>query len=310
MKVFVAGHNGMVGSAVRRTAPKDYEVFTASRSELDLTDIDAVRKYLEINNVDSIILAAAKVGGIAANMTFQKDFIYQNLQIQNSVIMAGADCRVPNLVFLGSSCIYPRDTNQPIRESALLSGPLEKTNEGYALAKIVGIRLIQAIYEELGLNYFSLMPTNLYGPNDNFDLWSSHVPAALIRKFHEATQQKSEQVSVWGSGLPRREFMHVDDMAMACWHMLTKQAGGELINVGTGQDLEIREFAKLLAEVVGYRGELAFDTSKPDGTPRKLLNVDKIRGYGWHHEIDLESGLKQTYSWFLRALAEGTVRGY
>jgi len=232
------------------------------------------------------------------------------LKIQNSVLEAASFLKISKVIFLGSSCIYPKLAPQPISEDSLLTGPLEPTNEGYAIAKIAGIRLCRAIYEEEELQYFSLMPTNLYGPNDNYDLESSHVPAALMRRFHEAKINKTPYVDIWGSGKPMREFMHVDDMAAACWYMLEQDVGGELINVGTGSDISIADFANLMAKVVGYEGELRFDHSKPDGTPRKLLDVSKIHSYGWHHKIELEDGLRSTYAWFQDALAKGEVRGY
>jgi GDP-L-fucose synthase len=310
MKVFIAGDKGMVGSALKRTAKSNIEVMTVSRNSLDLSEASQVLTYLEKNEPEAIILAAARVGGIGANSSHQKDFLLTNLKIQNAVIEAAAKLKIPKLLFLGSSCIYPRLAEQPIVEDSLLTGPLEPTNEGYALAKIAGIRLCRAVFEEEGLKYFSLMPTNLYGPNDNFDYEKSHVPAALMRKFHEAKERKQSVVSIWGSGNPRREFLHVDDMAQACWFMLDKANGGELLNVGTGEDVTIKEFAQQMAECVGFKGELQFDHSKPDGSPRKLLNVDKIHTLGWRHNIELERGLKMTYEWFQSALKRGEVRGY
>lgn len=310
MKVFVAGHRGMVGSALFQNAPAEVDLITAERSEIDITDTFQVSKFLEVNQVDSVILAAAKVGGIGANSIFQKDFLYQNIEIQNSVLMAAANLSIANLIFLGSSCIYPRLSPQPIAETSLLSGPLEPTNEGYALAKIAGIRLAKAIHDEDHLNFFSLMPTNLYGPNDNFDIRTSHVPAALIRKFHEAKIANNPEVVVWGSGSPRREFMHAYDLADACWFLLTKDLGGELINIGTGIDLPISKFAEMIAKVVGFEGKIVYDRSKPDGPPRKLLDVSKIHSLGWRHRISLEDGIKQTYEWFLDALKDGKVRGF
>jgi GDP-L-fucose synthase len=255
-------------------------------------------------------LAAAKVGGIEANAAHQKDFLLENLKIQNAVIEAASILRIENLLFLGSSCIYPKFANQPLSENSLLTGPLEPTNEGYAIAKIAGIKLCRSVHEEQKLNYFSLMPTNLYGPNDNYDPHVSHVPAALMRKFHEAKMNGSSEVVVWGSGTPRREFLHVDDMADACWYMLGQNAGGDLVNVGTGQDIEIGDFAKLIAKVVGFQGSIVYDHSKPDGTPRKVLDVTKIHSYGWKHKIALEDGLKKTYAWYLTALNKGEVRGH
>ena len=310
MRVFVAGHQGLVGSAVLRTKPADAEVVVQSRSELLLTDKSAVLDFLKSNQIDAIVLAAAKVGGIGANSKDHKAFLLENLNIQNSVLAAASELGISKVVFLGSSCIYPKLAPQPISENSLLTGPLEATNEGYALAKIAGIRLCKAIYDQDSLNFFSLMPTNMYGPNDNFDKFASHVPAALMRKFHEAKSNNEPEVVVWGTGTPRREFMHVDDMARACWYMLDQEVGGELINIGTGEDVTIAEFAELMAKVVGYEGKIVYDTSKPDGTPRKLLDVSKAHSYGWKHQIELEDGLRQTYAWFIDALAKGEVRGY
>ena len=310
MRVFVAGHKGLVGASLLRNIPSEFSVITADRDSLDLTSELEVYNFLAKNQINAVILAAAKVGGIGANSSNQRIFLVENLKIQNAVIEAALKFEVKNLVFLGSSCIYPKDAPQPISEGHLLQGPLEKTNEGYALAKIAGVKHCTAIFEEMGFNYFSLMPTNLYGPNDNFDLEMSHVPAALMRKFHEAKLNNSSEVVVWGTGSPRREFMHVDDMARACWYLLQQNVGGELINVGTGQDLKISEFAKLISSIVGFEGEIAYDTTKPDGTIRKLLDVSKIQNYGWKYEIELEDGLRQTYEWFVNALKKGEVRGY
>lgn len=300
----------MVGQALVRTAPLNYSLVVRSRKDLDLSDSDNVKNSLMEMNVDTVIVAAARVGGIGANEKFQKEFLVENLVIQNNLIIGAEECGVRNLIFLGSSCIYPQMAPQPIKEGSLLTGPLEPTNEGYAIAKIAGIRLCKAIYDQDKLNYFSLMPTNLYGPNDNFDLFSSHVPAALIRKFHEAKINGQTEVTVWGTGKPRREFMYVDDMARACWYMLEKELGGELINIGTGEDISIAEFAELIAKIVGYRGKIVFDTTKSDGTPRKLLDVTKANSLGWRHSVELEEGIRKTYAWFVGALAEGEVRGY
>lgn len=299
-----------MGSALLRNAPLQDEVFVAERADLDLEDPKAVEEYIGNNKFDVIVLAAAAVGGIGANSTQHLGFLLKNLKIQNAVMEAAVKSGVPKFLFLGSSCVYPKLASQPISENELLTGKLEPTNEGYALAKIAGIRLAKAIFEEKQLNYFSLMPTNLYGPNDNFDEFSSHVPAALMRKFHDAKISGVPTVSVWGTGSPRREFMHVNDMAEACWYLLNQEVGGELINVGTGEDIEIGAFAHLMARVVGYEGEIVYDTSKPDGTPRKLLDVSKIHSYGWKHRIKLEDGLRQTYDWFIPALKRGEVRGY
>ena len=308
--ILVLGKNGMVGASLMRNSPANLTIFAPSRQELDLTNKKLVYRYLLDNHISSLILAAAKVGGIGANSKFQRDFFMQNLEIQNSVITAAADSGVQNLIFLGSSCIYPRLADQPISESSLMTGLLEPTNEGYALAKIVGIRLCKAISDEKGLNYFSLMPTNLYGPNDNFDPFASHVPAALLRKFHEAKINDAAEVIVWGTGEPLREFMHVDDMAAACWYMLGKEAGGELFNVGTGHGISIADFARMIAQVVGYGGSIIFDSTKPNGMPRKLLNVTKIQELGWKHQISLITGLEKTYDWYVEALKEGVVRGH
>jgi GDP-L-fucose synthase len=269
-----------------------------------------MKKFFLAEKFDGVIMCAAKVGGIGANSKHQKEFLVENLNIQNSLLMAASEAKIQNLVFLGSACIYPRITPQPITESALLSGALESSNEGYALAKIAGVRLVKAIQQQDGLNYVSLMPTNLYGQNDNFDEFSSHVAAALIRKFHSAKIAKASEVVVWGTGTPRREFMHVDDMADACWFMLGNSGGGEIYNVGTGIDMTISEYANMVAKVVGFNGSIVFDSSKPDGTPRRVLDVSKLQSLGWRHKIELEDGLFQTYEWFKKALEKGEVRGY
>jgi len=300
----------MVGSSILRLAPHGHEIITVTRNEVDLTNSREVKSFLQGNSVDAVVMAAAKVGGIGANSKFQKAFLVENLNLQNGVLVGASDAGIARLIFLGSSCIYPKLAPQPISESSLLTGILEPTNEGYALAKIAGIRLCKAIFDEQSLKFFSLMPTNLYGPNDNFDKFASHVPAALMRKFHEAKVSNDPEVFVWGTGKPRREFMHVDDMAQACWYMLDQEVGGELINIGTGEDVTIAEFADLIAKVVGYGGKIIYDSSKPDGTPRKLLDVNKAHSYGWKHLIELEDGLRQTYAWFVDALAKGEVRGY
>jgi len=310
MRVFVAGHRGLVGSSIVRTKPDHAEILTQTRDQLTLSDFDQMSAFFKKSKPDLVILAAARVGGIGANSKDHKGFLLENLNIQNSVLAAAAETGVEKLVFLGSSCIYPKMAPQPISEDSLLTGPLESTNEGYALAKIAGIRLCRAIYDQDGLNYFSLMPTNMYGPQDNYDLVSSHVPAALMRKFHEAKINGADSVQVWGTGKARREFMHVDDMASACWYMVDQDTCGELFNVGTGEDVEIREFAQLMAQVVGFEGDIVYDTSKPDGTPRKLLDVSKIQAKGWKHQVELEDGLKETYAWFVDALSKGEVRGY
>jgi GDP-L-fucose synthase len=308
VKVFIAGGSGLVGSALIRKVPQGVKILAPQRRELELTDRSSVRNYLKKHAPEAIILAAAKVGGILANAKSQSEFLTTNLDIQNSLIMSARDIGIPNLIFLGSSCIYPREAPQPIREDYLFTGPLEKSNEGYAIAKIAGLKLCEAISNEDGLNYFSLMPTNLYGPNDNFHLENSHVPAALIRRFHEAKVNMRSEVQVWGTGKPRREFMHVDDLADACWRLLNKPLKGLLINVGTGKDISIAEFATLLSAVIEYSGDIKFDDSKPDGTARKLLDVSKIHSLGWRHKIELEEGLHSTYIWYLDALKRGVLR--
>ncbi len=310
MKVFVAGGSGLVGSSLIRNAPTELTIFAPNRQQLNLEDKTAVANAIQTEKPDAVILAAAKVGGISANARYQRDFLAKNLEIQDAVMMSARNYGVPNLIFLGSSCIYPREAAQPISESSLLTGPLEPTNEGYAIAKIAGVRLCRAISDEDGLKYFSLMPTNLYGPNDNFHPENSHVPAALMRRFHEAKIAKKPLVKVWGSGRPRREFMHVDDLAAACWKLLGEVNGGELLNVGTGHDVSIAEFAEIIAQAVGYSGDIEFDTSKPDGTPRKLLNVERIHDLGWRHKIELNEGISETYKWFIDALKRGAVREY
>ena len=309
MKVFIAGHNGLVGSALLRTVPSGIQLLTAEKSDLDLTDRSMVLEFLISEKPDSVILAAAKVGGIGANSANQFEFLLQNLDIQNSVMSKSLEAGVKNFIFLGSSCVYPKLTSQPIKETSLLTGALEITNEGYALAKIAGIRLARAIFEKKNMNYFSLMPTNLYGPNDNFDIHSAHVPAALIRRFHEAKISRERSVSVWGTGTPTREFMHVDDLASACWFFLSKNLGGELINIGTGLKISIREFALLISSIVGFEGSIEFDRSKPDGTPEKLLDISKAKSLGWESKIPLVEGLSDTYNWFLETFETGKIRG-
>jgi GDP-L-fucose synthase len=299
-KIFVAGHRGMVGSAlVRRLEAEAFSnVVTRERSQLDLTDESAVAKFLAEERPDVVIAAAAKVGGIKANNDYPVEFLVENLRIQNNVIRAAHENGVRKLLFLGSSCIYPKFAPQPIPETALLSGPLEPTNEAYAVAKIAGIKLCQAYSREKGANFISAMATNLYGPNDNFDLETSHVLAALLRKAHEAETRDDQKLVVWGTGKPRREFLHVDDLASACLLLLEKYDSPEIINVGYGEDISIRELAELICDVVGFEGELAWDTTKPDGTPRKLLDVSKIRALGWKPAIPLRDGIVRTYDWF------------
>jgi GDP-L-fucose synthase len=304
-KIFVAGHRGLVGSALmRRLESAGYaNLITRGRAQLDLTNQPAVAEFFQKERPAAVILAAAKVGGIKANNDFPAEFLLENLALQNNVIRASHENAVRKLVFLGSSCIYPKHAPQPIPEDALLTGPLEPTNEAYAIAKIAGIKLCQAYAREYGANFVSLMPTNLYGPNDNFDLQSSHVLPALLRKAHEAKATDSQQIMVWGSGKPRREFLHVDDLASACLFLLEKYDSPEIVNVGCGDDISIRDLAELICDVVGFRGELAWDASKPDGTPRKLLDVSKLRGLGWEPAIPLREGIARTYEWFLENVA-------
>jgi GDP-L-fucose synthase len=299
-KIFVAGHRGMVGSAlVRRLKAEGFSnVLTRDRAELDLADQSAVTKFFAKEQPAIVVVAAAKVGGIKANNDFPVEFLLENLRIQNNVIRSAYESGVRKLLFLGSSCIYPKFAPQPIPETALLSGSLEPTNEAYAIAKIAGIKLCQAYSREYGANFISAMPTNLYGPHDNFDLETSHVLAALIRKAHEAKVRNDQELVVWGTGKPRREFLHVEDLASACLLLLEKYDSPDIINVGYGEDISIRELAELICEAVGFDGKLAWDTSKPDGTPRKLLDVSKLRALGWKPAISLRDGIARTYEWF------------
>ena len=301
-KIFVAGHRGLVGSALVRKLERDGfdNLVTRSHSQLDLRNEAAVDLFFEQEKPAIVIFAAAKVGGIKANNDQPVEFLLDNIQIQNNVIRAAHHAGVRKLLFLGSSCIYPKHALQPIPESALLTGPLEPTNEAYAIAKIAGIKLCQAFSREYGAHFISAMPTNLYGPNDNFDLLSSHVLPALLRKAHDAKTNGARELVVWGSGKPRREFLHVDDLAAACLFLLEKYDSPEIINVGCGEDVSIRELAELICDVVGFKGELAWDTTKPDGTPRKLLDVSKVHDLGWRHTIALRDGIARTYEWFLK----------
>ncbi|KVF04310.1 GDP-L-fucose synthase family protein [Burkholderia vietnamiensis] len=305
-RIFVAGHRGMVGSAVvRALAAKKYcNVVTRSRSQLDLTNQISVEAFFRDNEIDVVVLAAAKVGGILANDTYPADFLYLNLMIEANVIQAAYRAGVQRLVFLGSSCIYPRDCPQPIREEYLLTGPLEKTNEPYAIAKIAGIKLCEAFNRQYGTKYVSLMPTNLYGPNDNYDLNSSHVLPALINKAHRAKQESESTLSVWGSGNPRREFLHVDDLADAVVFILETGISDGLFNVGSGIDVSIRELAELVLTIVGSDAKLEFDRSKPDGTPRKLMDVSRLADIGWTSKIPLEAGILSTYQDYLARILE------
>jgi GDP-L-fucose synthase len=299
-RIFVAGHRGMVGSAiVRRLKSEGCETLTVDRAEVDLTRQVATERWLKETKPDAIFLAAAKVGGIHANATFPADFIANNLQIEVNVIKGGFEAGVKKLVFLGSSCIYPRLAPQPMTEDMLLTGPLEPTNQWYAVAKIAGIKLVEAYRRQHGADFVSVMPTNLYGPGDNYHPQDSHVPAALIRRFHEAKLAHAAQVSVWGTGTPRREFMAVDDLADACAFVMKHYSDDEFLNVGTGVDIAVAEFARLVADVVGYRGELVFDRSRPDGAPQKLLDVSKLAALGWRASTPLREGLKMAYADFL-----------
>ena len=299
-KIFVAGHRGMVGSAlIRRLEAEGFaNLLVRDRSKLDLRDDVAVAKFFAEQKPAVVILAAAKVGGIKANNDFPVEFILENLRIQNNVIRSAYENGASKLLFLGSSCIYPKFAPQPIPETALLSGPLESTNESYAIAKIAGIKLCQAYSREYGANFISVMPTNLYGPNDNFDLETSHVLAALLRKAHEAKTRKDRKLTVWGSGKPRREFLHVDDLASACLLLLEKYDSSEIINVGWGEDISICELAELICDIVGFDGDLTWDASKPDGAPRKLLDITKLRTLGWKPSIPLRDGIARTYEWY------------
>ena len=300
-KIFVAGHNGLVGSAILRNLKSNgyLNLITRNRKQLDLTDTVAVKNFFMTEKPDYVFLAAAKVGGIGANSESPADFIYQNLMIQSNVIHSAYISGVKKLLFLGSSCIYPKFAKQPITEDQLLSGYLESSNEAYAIAKIAGIKMCQAYRKQYGLNAISLMPTNLYGPNDNFDHNSSHVLPALISKFHGSLDKsKHWVVKLWGDGSPMREFLHVDDLAEACYTCMEKYDSEEHINVGTGEDVSIKELAETIVDVVGYKNDYEWDTSKPNGTPRKVLNVDKIKSLGWEPKISLRKGIESTYEWY------------
>lgn len=297
-RVFVAGHRGMVGSALVRALAHTGvgELILQSRDELDLLQQDAVHRFMKQTRPDIVIIAAARVGGILANASHPWEFLYENLVIESNLIGAAHACEVERLVFLGSSCIYPKLAPQPLTESSLLSGPLEPTNQAYAIAKISGLKLCEALHQQYHREYYSMMPTNLYGPNDNFDLNSSHVIPAMIRKFHEALPD--HPVTLWGSGAPMREFMHVDDLANAVLFTLNKPVEHTLINVGTGTDLTIKELAQMIQSIVGHQGPIQWDTSKPDGTPRKVMEVSRLSSMGWTASIPLEQGLQETYQWF------------
>lgn len=310
-KVYIAGHQGMVGSAIKRALEKraDVELITQSRTELDLSNQADVENFFQTQRIDEIYLAAAKVGGIHANSAYPAEFIYENLILQCNVINAAHSANINKLLFLGSSCIYPKHSAQPIREEALLTGPLEPTNEPYAIAKIAGIKLCESFNRQYGRDYRAIMPTNLYGPHDNFHAENSHVIPGLLRRFYHAKVNNDGEVTAWGSGNPMREFLHVDDMAAASTHVMEISAelyqmstGPTLshLNVGTGVDCTIKELVETVARVIEYKGNIEWDASKPDGTPRKLLNVDRLHSLGWNHQLSLEQGLKNTYQWFLK----------
>ena len=313
-KIYVAGHNGMVGSAIvrRLNALGYHNIIARSRQELDLLNQNSVRQFFAEEKPDYVFLAAAKVGGIHANNTYRADFIYENLVIETNVIHAAFAAGTQGLMFLGSSCIYPRDCRQPIKEDYLLTGPLEQTNEPYAIAKIAGIKLCESFNRQYGTQYTSVMPTNLYGPHDNYDLETSHVIPALIRKTHEAKISGASEVVIWGTGKPMREFLHVDDMASACVFLMEKAMEKDvtdtLINVGVGEDLTIRELADTIKQVVGFEGDLVFDSCKPDGTPKKLLDVTKLHNLGWHHRYNLRDGIQNTYEWFVKNWKENKAK--
>lgn len=302
-KIYVAGHRGLVGSALKRELEKQgyNNIVVRTSEELDLRDQKQVESFFKVEKPEYVFLAAAKVGGIQANNKYPADFIYDNLAIQNNIIHQSYIGGVKKLLFLGSSCIYPKFSKQPMKEEYLLKGELEPTNEPYAIAKIAGIKMCQSYNRQYGTQFISVMPTNLYGENDNFDLNNSHVLPALIRKFHEAKVENNPSVEIWGTGLPKREFLHADDLANACVYLMNTYHGNEFVNIGTGTDITIKELALTIKEVVGFEGELTFDESKPDGTPRKLLDVSTLKKLGWKATIDLKTGIQQTYAWFLNS---------
>lgn len=301
-KIYVAGHRGMVGSAiVRKLTSLGYtNLLTRTSSELDLRNQQKVTDFFEVEKPEYVFLAAAKVGGIVANNTYRADFLYENLAIQNNIIHGSYLNKVKKLMFLGSSCIYPKLAPQPLKESYLLSGYLEQTNEPYAIAKIAGIKMCEAYRAQYGCNFISVMPTNLYGTNDNYDLVNSHVLPAMIRKLHEAKEKGASEMTLWGTGSPMREFLHADDLAEACLFLMENYNESELVNIGTGEDVTIKNLADLVKQIIGFQGEIVWDTSKPDGTPRKLMDVSKLHGLGWHHKIALEDGIKLAYQDFLK----------
>lgn len=296
-KLYIAGHRGMVGSAIHRLLQSEgyTNIITKTSSELDLRNQQAVNDFFANEKPDYVFLAAAKVGGIHANNAYRAEFIYDNLMMESNIIHASYKNNATKLFFLGSSCIYPKMAPQPLKEEYLLSGYLEHTNEPYAIAKIAGIKLCEAYRDQYGCNFISAMPTNLYGPNDNYDLQNSHVLPALIRKFHEAKEQGKSEVEIWGTGSPKREFLHVDDLAKACLFLMLNYNEKQIVNIGTGEDLSIKELAELIKDVVGFKGGLVFNSEKPDGTPRKLLDVSKIHALGWKHAINLKEGIASVY---------------
>ena len=305
-KTFIAGHNGMVGSALVRKLTNKENLLLSNKQDLDLEDQSQVDLFFKTNKPSKVYLAAAKVGGIYANNIYRADFIYNNLQIQNNIINACHKYNVEKLLFLGSSCIYPKFSEQPIKEESLLTGPLEYTNEPYAIAKIAGIKMCESYHKQYGCNFVSVMPTNLYGPNDKFDLQNSHVLPALLRKFHEAKINNNPSVEIWGTGKAKREFMHVDDMAEACIHIMNNinakdlyELGISHINIGTGEDISIKELAEIIAKIVDFNGDIIYNTSQPDGTPKKLLNVERLNKLGFTAKIKLKEGIESTYNWYL-----------
>ena len=309
-RIYIAGHRGLVGSAIfKQLECEGYEnLITRTRSELDLREAREVNEFFEAEKPEYVFLAAAKVGGILANDTYPADFLSENLAIELNGIEAAYRHGAKKLLFLGSSCIYPKFTPQPMKEEYLLTGKLEPTNESYAIAKIAGVKLCQAFKKQYGADFISVMPTNLYGPEDNFDLKASHVLPALIRKTHEAKERNEPYITLWGTGTPRREFLHVNDLADACIFLMKAYSGSEPVNIGLGEDIAIGELAELVCEVVDYRGGIVYDTTKPDGTPRKLLDVSKLHSLGWQAKIPLREGIEQTYSWYLRNRSSERVR--
>lgn len=305
-KIFVAGHNGMVGSAIVRRLEEMgyYNIITVDKSVVNLLDQKEVDYFFEYQRPEYVFLAAARVGGIKANDEFRADFLYQNLMIQTNVIKSSFDNDVTKLLFLGSSCIYPKFCEQPIKEEYLLTGPLEPTNDAYAIAKIAGIKMCQDFNKQYGTNFISVMPTNLYGPNDNFDLQTSHVLPAIIRKFHDAKVEKSDRVEIWGTGTPRREFLYVDDLADACIHLMDNYNESDIINIGTGEDITIKDLSYMIKDILGFEGEIYFNIDMPDGTPRKLLDVSKLESLGWKYKTNIKEGIEKTYQFFLDTYLE------